>query len=185
MLKKIVAGKRVRWEVAAASALESTVVPAPLELVLIPLMQLRRERMWQVAGAALFGCIAGALCGYAAGYGFRESAGEWLISLSGGEEAYARAGTLLRRHGFWFVFAVGVTPLPFQIAMVAAGASGYSLVGFVTATFLARFLRYFGLAALVWRFGDAAEDIYRKHRGAATAALSVLAALWFLVALVL
>ena len=120
--------------------------------------------MWQLALAALLGCIGGALFGYAAGNFFQASVGDWIVSAAGGKEQISMAGEVLREKGFWFVFSVGVTPVPFQIAMVAAGASGYSILGFLAATALSRAVRYFGLAALVWRFGDAAEEIYKRHR---------------------
>jgi len=167
--------------VAGASLLESTVVPVPLEVLLIPLMQLNRNRLWQLAAAALAGCIAGALIGYGAGHFFQETAGRWIVDAAGGEDAFARAGELLRRQGFWFVFSMGVTPVPFQVAMVAAGALGYSLPGFLAATALSRFLRYFGLAALVWMFGDAAERIYRNHRKAVAVAVTAIVLLMWIV----
>ena len=161
---KITQSPHTRRAVAAVSFLESTVMPIPLELLLIPLMQIDRKRMWQLALAALLGCIGGALFGYAAANFFQASVGDWIVSAAGGEEQFARAGVMLREKGFWFVLSVGVAPVPFQIAMVAAGVSGYSIFGFLAATALSRALRYFGLAALVWRFGDAAEEIYKRHR---------------------
>jgi membrane protein YqaA with SNARE-associated domain len=45
-------------------------------------MQINRERMWQPALAALVGCIAGALCGYAAGHFLHASVGAWIVSLA-------------------------------------------------------------------------------------------------------
>ena len=180
-MNKITKSRHTRWGVAGASLLESTVMPIPLELLLIPLMQINRSRMWQLALAALLGCIAGALFGYAAGYFFEASVGDWVVSAAGGEQQFARAGELLRQNGFWFVFSVGVTPVPFQIAMVAAGASGYSIFGFLAATALSRAIRYFGLAALVWGFGDAAEALYKRHRLAAGLAVTGLVVLlWIL-----
>ena len=185
-LKKIMTSRHARLGVAAASLLESTIVPIPLELLLVPVMQADRRRIWQLAFAALAGCIGGALLGYAAGYFLEASLGDWIVSIAGGADRFAEAALLLRSQGFWFVFSVGVTPVPFQVAMVAAGASGYSLLGFAAATALSRFIRYFGLAALVWRFGDASERIYQTHRVAVLATVSALViALWVLFGLVL
>ncbi len=104
LMNKITKGSHTPWGVAGASLLESTVMPIPLELLLIPLMQIDRKRMWQPALAALLGCIAGALFGYAAGYFFQASVGGWIVSAAGGEEQFARAGDMLRQNGFWFVF---------------------------------------------------------------------------------
>ena len=181
IMERLVAARCVPGGVAVASLMEATVLPVPLELFLMPLMQAQRQRLWRLAAAALAGCLAGALVGYLAGDLFQASAGDWIVSAAGGGPALSRAGALLRQHGFWFVLSVGVTPVPFQVAMVAAGASGYSLAGFLAATAISRSLRYFGLAALVWRFGDAAERIYRRQRRAvALGTAAVVAAGWIL-----
>ena len=180
-MNKITKGSHTQWAVAVVSFLESTVMPIPLELLLIPLMQIDRKRMWHLALAALLGCIGGALFGYAAGNFFQTSVSDWIVSAAGGKEQLAMAGEMLREKGFWFVFSVGVTPVPFQIAMVAAGASGYSIFGFLAATALSRTVRYFGLAVLVWRFGDAAEEIYKRHRFAVGLTVAgVVVLLWIL-----
>ncbi len=180
-VKKMMTSEHLLWGVAGASLLESTVVPIPLELLLIPLMQTNRARVWRLAAAALAGCIAGALIGYGAGFFFQSTAGDWLVSITGSGEKFSQAARFLRRQGFWFVFSVGVTPMPFQVAMVAAGAADYSIPGFLAATALSRAIRYFGLAGLVWAFGDAAERLYRKHRWSVALAVTVsVAVLWVL-----
>lgn len=51
-----------------ASFLESTVVPIPLEAIMVPVMQKRRESLWLIALLATVGCLLGALLGYAFGY---------------------------------------------------------------------------------------------------------------------
>ncbi|MGB5984099.1 MAG: VTT domain-containing protein [Desulfobacterales bacterium] len=184
-MKTIMTSRYSGWGVMGASLLEATVVPVPLELLLIPMMQLNRRRMWRLALAALVGCVTGALLGYAAGYGFQSSLGRWIISLSGQEAMFAKAGELIRQQGFWFVFSVGITPIPFQIAMLAAGAGRYWLPGFLAATALSRAIRYFGLALLVWRFGDSAEDLYKQHKIPVAITVGVaLAALWTLSAFI-
>ena len=66
-----------------------------------------------------------------------------MVSITGTTEQFQRAVQMIRGgNGFWFVFSVGFTPLPFQIAMVAAGVSGYSLYGFIAATTQEGNMRY-------------------------------------------
>jgi membrane protein DedA with SNARE-associated domain len=59
---------------------------------------------------------------------------------------------------------LGIAPIPFQVAMLAAGATKYSLPLFILATIIARSLRYFGLAAAVYYAGDKAEQIIRRYK---------------------
>ena len=63
-----------------ASFLESTIVPVPLEAILIPLMQARREKLWSIALMATLGCVIGALFGYALGYYLFDLTGDWIIN---------------------------------------------------------------------------------------------------------
>ena len=156
-----------RWMLPAlgvASFLESIVIPVPLEAVLVPLMQARRNRLWWLATMALAGCIVGAVVGYYVGYFFMETAGNWLVELAGARDQFDRGRELMNRHGFWFILGVSVMPVPFQIAMLAAGATRYPVGWYLLATLLSRGLRYFGLALLVYYLGDQAEAFIKRHK---------------------
>jgi membrane protein YqaA with SNARE-associated domain len=171
-----------RWmmpSLGVASFLESIVIPIPLEAILIPLMQKRRERVWWLAGVALLGCVIGAAVGYAVGWGFMETGGQWLIERMGWQEQLDAAQQRMAADGFLFILTVSVVPIPFQIAMIAAGATGYPVGLYLLATLISRGFRYFGLALLVLWLGDRAEAWYEKHRWQAVALLVLLvAAAW-------
>lgn len=160
-----------------ASFAESTVVPIPLEAVLIPAMQANRRRIWMLAGAALLGCIVGALVGYAIGYLLFDAIGAQLVSFFSDQQQYQNALQQLRRHGFWFVLSVGIIPIPFQIAMLAAGAAHYSLAGYLGATFISRGIRYYGLALLVCLFGNRAQALFERHKRSSAVTITLIVAL--------
>ena len=168
-----------RWMMPAlgvASFLESIIVPIPLEAVLVPLMQARRERLWTLATIALVGCILGAVAGYYVGYGLMNSVGEWAVGQLGAQDQMERAREAMSENGFWFIMSVSVVPVPFQIAMLAAGATGYPIGLYLLATLISRGVRYFGLAALVWWVGDRAERLLKEHKVGATVAVVVVVA---------
>lgn len=157
-----------------ASFLESTIVPIPLEAVLIPLMQARREKLWLIAFMATLGCIAGALLGYTLGYYLFDIAGEWVINTFSNPEQFESVKQKMHDQGFWFVITLGIVPIPFQIAMLAAGATKYSLSLFIIASAIARSIRYFGLAIVVYYAGNQAERIISKHKTKTMIALTLL-----------
>lgn len=167
-----------------ASILESTIIPIPLETILIPLLQTNRHRLWRLATAAVFGCIIGAVIGYGVGYFLFESLGQWIVDTIGNSGEFSEAVGEVNRQGFWFVLTVGVSPVPFQIAMIAAGVVGYSILGFVLSAAISRAIRYYGLALLVQVFGEKAEILYRKHKTATLIILTILVVgiwiAWFL-----
>ena len=75
---------------------------------------------------------------------------------------------------------LGIAPIPFQVAMLAAGATKFSFPLFLLATVIARSLRYFGLAAVVYYAGDKAEQLIRRYKmKAVIAATLVVLLLWW------
>lgn len=166
--------------VAIASMLESTVVPIPLEAVLVPLMQARRDKLWMIAFMATLGCLVGAIIGYGLGYFLFDLIGEWVIETFSNQEQFDSVKQQMQSQGFWFVLTLGIAPIPFQIAMLAAGAAKYSLFFFVLATVIARSIRYFGLAVVVYIAGNQAEALIRKYKASAIVGLTLLVLLlWY------
>ena len=157
-----------------ASFLESTIVPVPLEAVMVPLMQARRDKLWHIALMATIGCILGAIFGYALGYYLFDLLGEWLIETFFSQQQFDNVKQQLQSQGFWFVLTLGIVPIPFQIAMLGAGATQFSLSLFLLATLIARFIRYFGLAAVVYFAGNKAERLISKYKITATILLSAI-----------
>lgn len=163
-VRKLVQSKHMLSGITLASFLESTVVPIPLEALMIPLMQKRREKLWLIAFLATVGCMLGALLGYAFGYFVFELIRDYVMEYLTSEEQFKAFQDRMASDGFWFVFSTGVTPIPLQVAMLAAGVSGYSLGLFMLAVALGRIIRYFGLAVLVYYFGDQSERVIRRYK---------------------
>lgn len=181
MTKRMVQSKHMLKGITFASFLESTIVPIPLEAVLVPLMQARREKLWLIAFVATVGCIFGALLGYGIGYYLFDLLGDWVIETFSSQEQFEQVTSQMESQGFWFVLTLGIVPIPFQIAMLAAGATKYSIWLFVLASFIARSLRYFGLALVVYWAGNKAEDLIRKHKTKAMICITVFViAIWLI-----
>ncbi|BCO21068.1 hypothetical protein KUC3_39250 [Alteromonas sp. KC3] len=179
--KQLVDSKHMLKGITFASFLESTIVPIPLEAVMVPLMQARRESLWQIALMATIGCVLGAIFGYALGYYLFDLVGQWAIDTFFSQSQFDSVKTKMENQGFWFVMTLGIAPIPFQVAMLAAGATQYSLGLFLLATVIARSLRYFGLAAVVYYTGDKAEQLIKRYRMKAVIAITlVVLLLWWL-----
>ncbi|WP_456268488.1 VTT domain-containing protein [Kushneria sp. AK178] len=151
------------WLLFVASMLETLIVPIPIETVLIPWMVLRPERRWQLALVALAGNLLAATIGYGLGVWAMGHFGDELIALFGGQQAFNDFDQRFSDNGFLAVLSIGVIPIPFQIAMLVAGSTGYSFLLFILAAVLARGGRYFGLALLVHFFGDRALRLWKRH----------------------
>jgi len=172
--KKLVDSKHMLKGITLASFLESTIVPIPLEAVMVPLMQARRESLWQIALMATIGCVIGAVFGYAIGYYLFDMVGQWLIDTFFSQDQFDNVKQQMQKQGFWFVMTLGIAPIPFQVAQ-------YSLPLFLLATVIARSIRYFGLAAVVYYAGDKAEQLIKRYKMKAVIAITAAVLLiWWL-----
>ncbi|MFC3094144.1 DedA family protein [Alteromonas sediminis] len=162
--KALVRSKHLLPGVLTASFLESTVVPIPIEAALLPLMQARRDKLWLIAAVAVLGCLIGALFGYALGYLAFDLLHNVIVEHYVTERELSEFMQRMRDEGFWFVLTAGIAPIPLQIAMLAAGATQFSLTLYLIAVAISRALRYFGIALLVQVAGDRAEKLIREHK---------------------
>ncbi|MGP4846037.1 YqaA family protein [Marinobacter sp. 1Y8] len=170
---RLIYSRHAYWGLGIASFLESILIPIPLEAVLIPLMQARRSQIFLLSTIALIGCLAGATVGYFVGYFVFDAIGQQLVEMVSTPEQFENVRMRMEQDGFWFILSVGVIPVPFQIAMLAAGATSYSFFLFMLASALSRALRYYGLGLLVYIAGNQAQAIFERHKVAAAIVVTV------------
>ena len=176
---RLIHSKHAYWGLGLASFLESIIIPIPLEAVLIPLMQARRNHIFLLSTIALLGCLAGATVGYLVGYFVFDAIGQQLVAMVSTPEQFEQVRMRMEQDGFWFILSVGVIPIPLQIAMLAAGATSYSFFLFMLASALSRALRYYGLGLLVFIAGNQAQAIFERHKVKATIVLTaVVLVIW-------
>lgn len=147
-----------------ASFAETTVIPIPIEVVLIPVMLTNRARLWRIALSALAGCLVGATIGYFIGFAAYEAVAQPLVESAGWAEQVDEYRQKLEQDGFWYVLLVAVTPVPFQVGYLGAGLAGMPFPSFIAAAAVGRGVRYFGLAVLVMVLGRAAGPWLERNR---------------------
>lgn len=65
-----------------------------------------------------------------------------------------RVEGLFVRHGFVAIFIAGLTPIPYKVFTISAGAFGVPRTPFVVASIVGRGLRFFVLGGLIFVWGD-------------------------------
>ena len=150
------------------SFLESWVFPIPPDVMLIPMVLARPDRAFVIAGACLAASVAGGLVGYLIGFLLFEEFGRPLIEWLGHSEGFAELAGQYEENGFWAVFVAGLTPVPYKLITILSGALGLSIPLFVAASIVSRGLRFFLVAALLWRFGAPMRDFIEQRLGIVT-----------------
>ena len=118
--------------------------------------------------------LPGGIAGYAIGYYLFEYIGEPILKLYGYGQKYAEAAALFDAWGPWILIAKGWTPFPYKVLTIAAGVFKMSVVPFVLASIVARAMRFYLVAALLYWFGEPIRDFVEKRLSLVTAAFVVL-----------
>ena len=156
---------RALWALALISFIESSFFPIPPDVLMIPMILARPSRAWLIATVALVSSVLGGLLGYAIGAFAFEQIGQPILTSLGKGEAVAAFNTRFNDFGFWAVLTAGVTPFPFKVITIMSGWTGMPLATFVATSILARGLRFFLVAALLWRYGAPIRDFIEKRLG--------------------
>lgn len=153
------------WVLAIVSFAESSVFPIPPDVLMIPMILARPSRAWVIAGVCLIASVLGGLLGYAIGYFAFEEIGRPIFEALGKVERIEQFNEQFNDFGFWPVLIAGLTPFPYKVITIMSGWTGLPLGTFIVTSIIARGLRFFIVAALLWKFGAPIKDFIEKRLG--------------------
>ncbi len=156
---------RALWALACISFIESSFFPIPPDLLMIPMIIARPNKAFVIAAVCTIASVAGALLGYYIGWGLLETVGRPIIDFYGKEDSFEAVTALFRENGALAVIIAGVTFLPFKVVTIVSGVAGMSVPVFIASAIFARALRFFIVAALLWKFGAPIRDFIEKRLG--------------------
>lgn len=159
---------------AVVSFAESSFFPVPPDVMLIPMVLADRERAWRIATVCTIASVLGGLAGYAIGYFLFEALGQPLLALYGYAREFAHFQTRYNDYGAWIVFGAGLTPFPYKVITIASGVTRLDLGVFTLASVLARGLRFYAEAALLWRYGAPIRSFIERRLALLTTMFFVL-----------
>ena len=136
------------------SFLESSVFPIPPDVMLVPMVLANRDKAFRIALVCTVCSVLGGLLGYAIGYYFFETIGDWVVKTYGLQSGLAAFRAGFEQYGIWIILIKGLTPIPYKLVTIASGAAHFDLFTFVWASIVTRGIRFFAVAALLWKFGE-------------------------------
>jgi membrane protein YqaA with SNARE-associated domain len=151
------------WALAAIAFADSSFLPVPPDLVLIPLLLLRREQVWSLSIICVVASSLGAIVGYAIGYGLWSLVGSRLVELYGFTEGFATYRALVEEWGPCIIIVKALTPIPFKIMAIAAGVAAMNPFVFIIATVIGRALHFAMVAGLVGLFGSRLRTLIASY----------------------
>ncbi|PID35197.1 MAG: cytochrome B [Rhodobacterales bacterium] len=153
------------WALAVVAFAESSFFPIPPDILMIPMIIAMPHRAFVIAGVALGASVLGGAFGYFIGWGLYETVGLPVLEFYGKTDKFDQFATTYNHFGAWAVLIAGVTPFPYKVITILSGSTGLNFGVFMVASVIARGLRFFVVATLLWKFGAPIRDFIERRLG--------------------
>lgn len=160
---RLAAHRHAKWSLAGVSFAESSFFPIPPDIVLIPMCVASRDRAFHYAFICTVASVIGGFFGYAIGYFLFELIGKPIIEFYGVTDGFETLKTTYDEWGGWIIVAKGMTPFPYKVLTILSGAFHQNLLIFTVASVCARAMRFYLVAALIWKFGAPIQEFIEKR----------------------
>lgn len=169
----LAASPNAAWWLALIAFVESSFFPIPPDALLVPMALARPRAAWRFAAVCTAASVAGGALGYLIGYAVFDQVARPLLDLYGYGPAFAAFQAKFQEYGLWIILVKGLTPIPYKIVTIAAGAARFDFPLFMAASVLTRGVRFFLVATLLHFFGDGVRDFVERRLTLVTSALAV------------
>ncbi len=180
-VKELARHKNAERSLYTISFFESFVFPIPTSVMLVPMVQAERSKAWRYAFWCTITSVLGGIIGYIIGWFAYESIALPILEKLGKTDKIDGFMQMVDKWGAMAVFGAGLTPFPYKVVTVLGGMLKLNFAVFVIASIVSRALQFYFISAIVWKFGQKAEEIIKKHFALFTFGFFVLViAGWFL-----
>ncbi|HWF01098.1 MAG TPA: YqaA family protein [Caulobacteraceae bacterium] len=159
---RMAASRHASWALFAIAFAESSFFPVPPDVMLAPMVITRPQDTWRLAAICTAGSIMGGMLGYAIGYQL-EPVGHFILALTGNAGAEAVFRQRFHDYGVWFILGQGLLPVPYKLLTITTGLFHFPIWEFVAASCVTRSARFFGVSALVKRYGPGLLPIIERR----------------------
>jgi len=172
-LMRLAAGKNAPTALGAVSFAESSFFPIPPDVMLVPMVLANRSKAWWYATLATVTSVLGGIAGYAIGFYMLELVGKPLLAFYGKADGLAAFTQMFTDYGAIILLTKGMTPIPYKVLTISAGVAHMNLFTFIGASIIARAMRFFLVAGLLYYFGEPIRAFIEKRLVLVTTVVAV------------
>ncbi|WP_367160563.1 YqaA family protein [Kozakia baliensis] len=151
------------WWLFAVAFAEASFFPLPVDLLLIPMVLARRDRAWSLAAICTLGSVIGGILGWVIGAFLLQYVALPIIHFYHAEQTLANLQARFVQYGVMIILVKGLTPIPYKIVTIAAGAAHFPIMPFILASAVTRGARFFLVAGLLRIFGAPIQDFIERR----------------------
>ncbi len=169
------------WALFLLAFCESSFFPIPPDVLLIALAVALPKKALKYALVCSGGSLLGGCLGYLIGWQFMVSLGDGIIRFYGLQDNYAYIRHLYVTYDAWAVGIAGLTPIPYKVFTITAGAFRINFVVFLVASAVSRSARFFLVGGLIYLFGPKIQSFIERYFNTLAIVFVILLILGFVV----
>ncbi|MFM7084829.1 MAG: YqaA family protein, partial [Hyphomicrobium sp.] len=97
------------------------------------------------------------------GHFFFESLGKPILDFYGKSDNFMEFANWFNEWGVWILIAKGWTPFPYKVLTITAGVTGMPFFEFMVASVVARAMRFYLVAGLLYFFGEPIRNFIEER----------------------
>jgi membrane protein YqaA with SNARE-associated domain len=169
------------WALFLLAFCESSFFPIPPDVLLIALAVALPKKAFKYALVCSVGSLLGGCLGYLIGWQFMVGLGDGIIRFYGLQDKYEYIRRLYVTYDAWAVGIAGLTPLPYKVFTITAGAFRINFVVFLVASAVSRSARFFLVGGLIYLFGPKIQSFIDRYFNTLVIVFVILLILGFVV----
>jgi membrane protein YqaA with SNARE-associated domain len=169
------------WALFLLAFCESSFFPIPPDVLLIALAVALPKKAFKYALVCSVGSLLGGCLGYLIGWQFMVGLGDGIIRFYGLQDKYEYIRRLYVTYDAWAVGIAGLTPIPYKVFTITAGAFRINFVVFLVASAVSRSARFFLVGGLIYLFGPKIQSVIDRYFNTLVVVFVILLVLGFVV----
>ncbi len=135
----------------------------PADPLLILFCAEKRRKVFYYATIATVASVVGGVAAYFIGLFVWNSVGQKLVSLVSTPESFAILCEKYKANETWAILITGITPLPYKLITLTAGFCKLPLIPFIICSFIARGVRFYLIATLMYIWGIKIKEYIDRY----------------------
>lgn len=161
----MMSGKGAIAALCGLSFAESSFFPIPPDVLMIPLILKQRQKAFQIAFLCTLFSVLGGAFGYVIGMFLYDAVAIPFLNWCGWMDEFETVKQAYIEHGAWIVLGAGITPFPYKLITITSGVMHMNFWLFMMISMLGRGLRFFLVAAALYKWGEPMQKYIEKNLG--------------------
>lgn len=160
---KVIAWARTEKALFMLSFAESSFFPIPPDPILINMVLEKPAKWFRYSSITTVASVLGGIFGFIIGFALFESFGTWIIETYELQHRYDQLGEAFADNALITIFAAALTPIPYKIFTITAGAFKLNFFTFLAASIVGRGLRFFAVGFITSILGQKYKDQIQRY----------------------